>query len=144
MTAEFLVAVHAAVYLGHKGGSCSSEEIAQNVCTNPARVRKVLSKLERAGLTTGKNGYLGGYSLAADPAKITLADILDALDETLVAPRWRSGSLDMDCRIASGMAAVMDEVLRDVNRSGRETLRGITVRELEHRLFQDPPEKQAF
>jgi Rrf2 family protein len=135
MTAEFLVAAHALVYLAHHERCCSSDELAQNVCTNPARVRKVLSKLERAGLAEGKNGYQGGCTLKKSPEEITLLDVLDALDETLVAPRWRSGSMDMDCRIASGMADVMDGVLLEVNQSGRETLRGITVAELERRLF---------
>jgi Rrf2 family protein len=134
VTAEFLVASHALVFLAHQGRSCSSEEIAKNVCTNPARVRKVLSKLEKAGLVEAKNGYLGGFSLNKAPAEITLLDALDALDETLVAPRWRSGDVDMDCRIASGMADVMDGVLADVNRSGRATLQAVTVAELERRL----------
>ena len=135
MTAEFLVAAHALVFLSHQNRCCSSEEIARNVCTNPARVRKVLAKLERAGLAEGKNGYQGGCALAKSPEQITLLDVLDALGETLVAPRWRSGSLDMDCQIASGMADVMDGVLLAVNESGRGTLRAITVAELERRLF---------
>ena len=48
MTAEFTVAVHALVYLHHRGGWLSSEELAQNVCTNPARIRKIMAKLKKA------------------------------------------------------------------------------------------------
>lgn len=40
MTSEFNVAVHALVYLSHRGGTLSSEELAQNICTNAARVPK--------------------------------------------------------------------------------------------------------
>ena len=135
MTAEYLVAVHAIVYLNHRGGYISSEELAQNVCTNPARVRKVLSRLEKAGLVEVKNGYLGGYRFAGDPGAVTLLNVLDALGETLVAPKWRSGSVDMDCQIASGMAGVMDDVLENVNQSGRATLAGITISNINDRLF---------
>ena len=54
MTAEFIVAIHAIEFLNHKKAAFSSEEIAQNVCTNPARVRKVLLKLKAAGLVRGE------------------------------------------------------------------------------------------
>ena len=134
MTAEYLVAVHAIVYLNHRGGYLSSEELAANVCTNPARVRKVLSRLEKAGLVEVKNGYLGGYHFPCDPKTVTLLDVLDALDETLVATKWRSGSLDMDCQVASGMAGVMDGVIGEVNESGRKTLAGITIQNINDRL----------
>ena len=94
----------------------------------------MLSRLEKAGLVEVKNGYLGGYHFPGDPKSVTLLDILDALDETLVATKWRSGSLDMDCQIASGMAGVMDGVLAEVNESGRRTLAGITIETIYDRL----------
>ena len=43
MTAEFPVAVHALVYLLHTGDVTSSEKLSDNICTNPARVRKVMA-----------------------------------------------------------------------------------------------------
>ena len=46
MTSEFAIAVHALVYLNHKGETVSSEALAENICTNPARVRKVMAKLK--------------------------------------------------------------------------------------------------
>ena len=39
MTSEFTVAIHGLVYLHHRGETASSEVLAQNICTNPARVR---------------------------------------------------------------------------------------------------------
>ncbi|NLU24225.1 MAG: Rrf2 family transcriptional regulator [Clostridiales bacterium] len=137
MTAEFAVAVHAMELLHHKGAVLSSETIAQNVCTHPVRVRRVLAKLERAGLVTGKNGQQGGYCLAHTAAEITLLDIFNAVCTTLFKTVWRSGDIDMDCMIASGMAGVMDDVYEAVDQSGRETLRGITLADIDHRLFQN-------
>ncbi|WP_320912645.1 Rrf2 family transcriptional regulator, partial [Eisenbergiella porci] len=52
MTSEFGMAVHALTFLNHKGEMVSSEVLAENICTNPARVRKVMAKLKRAGLVT--------------------------------------------------------------------------------------------
>ena len=60
MTAEFTVAVHALVYLHHKNTVLSSEELAQNVCTNPARIRKVMAKLKKAGLVLAREGRVQG------------------------------------------------------------------------------------
>ena len=48
MTSEFGIAVHAMVFLHHKGDMVSSEVLAENICTNPARVRKVMAQLKRA------------------------------------------------------------------------------------------------
>ena len=60
MTGEYAVAVHALVYLYHRGTTVSSEVLAKNICTNPARVRKVMAKLKRGGLVTTREGSEGG------------------------------------------------------------------------------------
>ena len=39
MDSSFNLAVHALVCLSHSGRSLSSEELAENICTNPTRVR---------------------------------------------------------------------------------------------------------
>ena len=49
MNSDFIVAVHALVYLNHKADIVSSEALAKNICTNAARVRKVMAPLKRAG-----------------------------------------------------------------------------------------------
>ena len=41
MDSSFNLAVHALVCLSHSGRSLSSEVLAENICTNPARVRRV-------------------------------------------------------------------------------------------------------
>ena len=56
MTSEFSVAVHALVFLNHKGGYLPSELLADNICTNPARVRKIMAQLKKAGLPETRHG----------------------------------------------------------------------------------------
>ena len=53
MNSDFIVAVHALVYLNHKADIVSSEALAKNICTNAARVRKVMAPLKRLCEETG-------------------------------------------------------------------------------------------
>ena len=50
MTSEFAIGVHALVYLGHKKEIISSEALSDNICANPARIRKVMAKLKKYNL----------------------------------------------------------------------------------------------
>ena len=72
MTSEFGIAVHAMVFLHHKGDMVSSEVLAENICTNPARVRKVMAQLKRAGLVETHEGAVGGYRFEGSAATVTL------------------------------------------------------------------------
>lgn len=136
MTSEFSVAVHALVFLNHKGTTLSSEELSKNICTNPARVRKVLSKLKKAGLVETKEGPEGGYLFRLDPAKVTLCQIGQALGVQYVSAAWRSGDSDMICLIASGMAGVLDGIYEDLNLLCQTHLQGITVWDIEQTIFR--------
>ena len=58
MKSDFSVAVHALVYLSVKGCTLSSDALADNICTNAARVRKVMARLKKAGLVGAREGSL--------------------------------------------------------------------------------------
>ena len=58
---SFNLAVHALVCLSHSGRSLSSEALAENICTNPTRVRRVLAGLKKAGMVETREGLDGGY-----------------------------------------------------------------------------------
>ncbi len=135
MTAEFIVAVHAIEFLNHKKTSYSSEVIAENVCTNPARVRKVLHKLKAAGLLSSHNGAEGGYLFTADADKVTLLDVFDAVGSKFIKVSWRSGDAEMDCPIAAGMAPVMDDVFGQLDACCRSALSAMTIAQIDGRLF---------
>ena len=80
MTSEFTIAVHALVFLSHKGTYYSSEGLADNVCTNAARIRKVMAKLKKADLIKTKEGADGGYFFHREAREVDLQMIADALD----------------------------------------------------------------
>ncbi len=139
MTGEFAVAVHALVYLDRRGEALDSAAIAQNVCTNPARVRKVMTKLRQAGLVEARTGAEGGYRLLAEARRISLRQIVDALEERPIASCWRSGDPSIDCMVASGMAGAMDRVYEELNRVCLDRLTAITLSDVEALLTPGAP-----
>lgn len=135
MTSEFCVAVHALVCLNHKGGLLSSEELAENICTNPARVRKVMARLKKAGLVSTKEGSEGGYLFTGDPEQVSLRTVSDALGTRFVGASWRSGAQDMDCLIASGMAQIMDHIYGELDSLCRQRLESMTIQSIDRQIF---------
>lgn len=137
MTGEFTIAVHALVYLNHKKKMISSDELAKNVCTHPARIRKVMSKLKKAGLLTTKEGAEGGYSFSLDAEKVNLRMVDEALGEPMIAASWHSGNSDMECLIASGMASVMDGIYAELDSVCRRQLEKTTIADIDRVIFKD-------
>ena len=135
MNSAFCLAVHALVYLHHRGELVSSEELARNICTNPARVRKVLAKLKRAGLVGTREGSEGGYRFQKDPDQVTLRQVAEAVETTFVECSWHSGGEDIKCQVASGMAGVMDDICSQLNSICLDRLEQITIAQIEKRLF---------
>lgn len=81
---QFAVAVHILSLLQISPGA-SSEWIAASVNTNAVVIRRISSKLKKAGLIQAKAGVTG-FRLAKEPADITLLDIYKAIyadDQTL-------------------------------------------------------------
>ena len=115
MDSSFNLAVHALVCLSHSGRSLSSEALAENICTNPTRVRRVLAGLKKAGMVETREGLDGGYRLTADPASLTLRRVAEAINTRFVDCAWHSGDIDRDCAICSGMAGVLDALYRSMN-----------------------------
>ena len=134
MNSAFCLAVHALVYLHHRGELVSSEELARNICTNPARVRKVMAKLKKAGLVATRAGSVGGYQPLVPPGELTLDRVADALEVRFVEPAWHSGGTDLPCMVASGMADVMDGLLGELDDRCRAYLSTVTLAELDRRL----------
>ncbi|CAM2144503.1 Rrf2 family transcriptional regulator [Pararobbsia alpina] len=84
-SSRFAVGVHILAMLAlHDGSPLSSERIAASVNTNPALIRRLLSMLAQAGLTTAQLGTGGGALLARDPAEIRLVDVYRALEDAPV------------------------------------------------------------
>ena len=88
MDSSFNLAVHALVCLSHSGRSLSSEALAENICTNPTRVRRVMAGLKKAGIVETREGLDGGYRLCTDPAALSLRQVAEAINTRFVDCAW--------------------------------------------------------
>lgn len=140
MDSGFSVAVHALVYLNHKGRVLTSDELAANICTNPARVRKVMSSLGKAGFVETKAGHVGGYSFCAEADSLTLEQVAAAMEARFVSAAWRSGDNDMECLVASGMADIMDSIYLQMDGLCHKSLRSITIGDIDRKIFKNGKE----
>lgn len=144
MTSEFAIGVHALVYMNHKREIVSSEALSENICANPARIRKVMAKLKKYNLINTKEGLGGGYYLEKKVEDITLRDVSDALEEETVKITWKTGDEDNDCMIASGMGAIMDDIYGNINKISAQYLSTINIKEIENTLMKNKKERAAL
>lgn len=136
MNGEFTIAVHALIYLYHHPNTVvSSDVLAKNVCTNPARIRKVMSKLKKSALVSTKEGNEGGYFSKESAENITLESILSALGLPVMELKWHSGRDDLNCFISSGMGAVMEGVYEELDTLCKNHLKEMTLAEISKRIL---------
>src|SRR5246500_5303356 len=64
----------------HSDASISAREIAAEYHIPAELLAKVLQKLARKGLLVSQQGMNGGYVLARDPARISIVDVVEALE----------------------------------------------------------------
>ena len=118
-----------------RGDGIDNEALAENICTNPTRVRRVLAGLKKAGMVETREGLDGGYRLTADPATLSLRQVAEAVNTRFVDCAWHSGDIDRDCAICSGMAGVMDALYRNMNEECAAYLSHIMITDIETQLF---------
>lgn len=63
-----------------KDGSVSAREIAEHYGIPAELLAKVLQRLVRARLLVSVQGTRGGYRLAGEPQRLTVADVIQAID----------------------------------------------------------------
>jgi len=130
LNSRFAVATHILTLLYEGDGEpLTSEYIAGSVNTNAAVIRRLLSQLAKAGLTTAQLGA-GGGALRARPAQeITLRDVYRAVDE---------GSLfalhpqvpNPDCPVGRHIQASLEGIMDDAERALESELAKRTISDL--------------
>src|SRR5262245_33502759 len=79
---RYTVAVHSLLLLQDPGGEwVTSEWIASSANTNPVVIRRLLQRLQAAGLVDGQKGAKGGYRLRRPAAEVTLWEVYEAMRE---------------------------------------------------------------
>ena len=131
-SSRFAYAVHILVLLSlQQGEPLSSEIIAGSVNTNPALIRRLLSMLAQAGLTTSQLGAGGGALLARSPGAIKLVDVYRAVDEAQLFGLHRDAP-NPDCLVGRHIQQVLVGIVDDAQRAmeaslGARTLADVTA-----------------
>ena len=101
---EYAIKALVRLALANGDGPVSAKEISEFGGIPGKFLEQVMHDLRQGGLVFSQRGKGGGYRLAADPARITFADVIDLVDgshgglgrmrggdraEALVAPVWR-------------------------------------------------------
>jgi Rrf2 family protein len=121
MNTRLAVATHILTFIQTQAGvPATSELIASSVNTNPTLIRRLLSQLAKAGLTTSQMGTGGGALLARPADRITLLDVYSAIDEAEVfalhdqpnplCPVGRNINGVLKVRIAAAEQALRDQL----------------------------------
>jgi len=86
----------------------------------------ILGELKHAGIIASQRGAEGGYSLAKDPAEVTVADVIRVIDGPLAHIRdTRPESLDYQ-----GTAEPLKDVFIALRARMREVLESVTLADL--------------
>jgi FeS assembly SUF system regulator len=120
-------------YMARNPGAVhTAAEVAAAVRLAAPTVSKLMKLLSRKGLLVSLRGPRGGYRLARGPERITLAEVVEAV-EGAIAMTECSGTA-CGCSLEPGCAVQRN--WRLINRKIRGVLDGVTVADLTERTWE--------
>ncbi|HEX6910385.1 MAG TPA: Rrf2 family transcriptional regulator [Longimicrobium sp.] len=132
------VALHVLVHLAESREPTTSGHLAACVQTNPVVVRRTLAGLRAGGLVTSAAGHGGGWTLARDPAAISLGEVTSALGERLLFAVDVAGPRGAGCRVQQAVSGTLDDFLRDAEAMLVARLGAISLADLAARVHALP------
>lgn len=81
MDTKFSSAIHTLILISESESPMNSNQIANSVGTNASYIRKLTTRLSKAGMIAGSRGK-SGFTLMRKPEAITFLDIYQAVMET--------------------------------------------------------------
>ena len=99
----------------HTDESVSAREIAKEYRIPAELLAKILQRLARKGLVVSQQGTRGGYVLGRDPSKISIVDVIEALDGPIgITPCERGSSCEQleRCTVKDPLNAVRAKMVR--------------------------------
>lgn len=130
MNSQLAIALHVMGFLASRAGEpLTSETLAHTYGTSPVVLRRVLAKLQRAGLVETRRGVGGGSVLARRASAINLRQVYEAVadDQEILRRPPADGSRG----IASIVAEYVDELYCDAEQALLGTLEAVTVAEMD-------------
>ena len=121
---RFPVAIHILVSLSLQTDRLNSESLAWSIDTNPSMVRRILASLNRAGLVSSQAGAAGGATIAKDPRRITLLDVLHAVE---LKPSIGVHTPNPKCPLGAILGEPLQAVLDEADEAAEQVLAQQTV-----------------
>jgi FeS assembly SUF system regulator len=120
-------------YMARNPGAVhTATEVAVAVRLTAPTVSKLLKLLSRKGLLVSLRGSRGGYRLARGPERITLAEVVEAVEGAISVTEC-SGTT-CGCSLEPG--CTVQRNWRFINRQVRGVLDGVTVADLTERTWE--------
>ncbi|PBC05451.1 Rrf2 family transcriptional regulator [Mesorhizobium sp. WSM3860] len=130
MNTRFAVATHILTFLAYQAGEpATSELIASSVNTNPTFIRRLLTQLAKAGLSTSQLGAGGGALLARAPRDISLLDVYRAIDEEQQVFAIHEAP-NPNCPVGRSIDVVLKGRMMDAERALQAQLATTTIADL--------------
>lgn len=108
--------------------SVSLKEIAENQGLSLSYLEQLFSILKKERLVVSQRGAKGGYKLAKQPEKISIGDIIRAVEGPIEFSECVGGAEDYEC-IKSSMCVTKD-IWQEVNDSVNSVIDNITLQDL--------------
>ena len=99
----------------HADESVSAREIAKEYRIPGELLAKIMQRLARKGLVVSQQGTHGGYLLGRDPSRISIVDVIEALDGPIgITPCERGSSCEQmeKCTVKDPLMAVRAKMVR--------------------------------
>ena len=131
MNSDLTVALHVLGFLTSCPGAVTSETLARTYGTNPVVVRRVLSKLRKAGLVETRRGSGGGSSLARSSDAINLRQVFEAVSESTELLRRHPGK---ESPVAQILAGFINDIYLEAEEALLEKLESATIAEMDQQV----------
>ena len=130
LSTRFTVALHVLTLLAStREEARTSEYVASSVNTHPVVVRRVLAAFRKRGIVRSQPGNGGGWLLAADPAKISLLDVRQVVQEG--SPfSMHSQAPNPKCPIGRNIQSALRPVYAEAERALEERLARTSIADL--------------
>jgi Rrf2 family protein len=115
--------MRALLTLVERGEPATAEELAEAQGLPPKFLGAILNDLRRAGVVASRRGSEGGYRLARPAVKVTVADVMRALDGPLAEVR----GIRPEAALYEGAAEHLQDVWVAVRASLRRVLDNVTL-----------------
>ena len=127
MDTKFSSAIHALILISESETPMNSDQIAASVGTNPSYVRKLTTRLSKAGIIEGHPG-VSGFHLLQKPEQISLFAVYGAVMETDSLHLFDLHQNPNDaCIVGHNIRPVLGRMFRDMEIDMENRLQGMTL-----------------